>query len=372
MINGKNVLGILYTDTYNDCISDLTALRTAGSVPFGGRYRFIDFPLSNMVNSGITKIGVIAKSNYRSLMDHVGTGKSWDLSRKNSGLFILPPYNFGGGQYSGKLEALRNTMDFIQASKEEYILLCDTNIICNMDFSALVDYHEEKEADITICCKTGAYPQLANLMKFTPDADGRIREMTVPPQAEAGEGTYGVNIIVMKKSLLERLVNQATAGDYDIFEKEFIMKNLDKLNVYSYKIDTYCSVIDSMQKYYDTNMDLLDPAVSADVFDRENPVYTKVHDDMPSIFGIGSKAKNCVIADGCKIEGEVENSVLFRGVHVAKGAVVKNSVIMQACYIGEDANLNCVIMDKNGVIRPRKSISGDSTYPIYIGKNISI
>ena len=122
-MRANNVLGILYSDAYNDNISDLTALRTAGSVPFGGRYRFIDFPLSNMVNSGIIKVGVIAKNNYRSLMDHVGSGKSWDLSRKNAGLFILPPYNFGGGQYSGRLEALRNTMDFIQASKEEYVLL---------------------------------------------------------------------------------------------------------------------------------------------------------------------------------------------------------------------------------------------------------
>lgn len=369
---GKNVLGILYTDAYNECISELTALRTAGSVPFGGRYRFIDFPLSNMVNSGITKVGVIAKSNYRSLMDHVGTGKSWDLSRKNSGLFILPPYNFGGGQYSGRLEALRNTMDFIQASKEEYVLLCDTNIICNMDFAKLIEFHAEKDADITICYKDGKYPQLANLMKFKPEADGKIKKMAVPPMAETGEGSYGVNIIVMKKSLLERLVNQATAGDYDVFEKEVIMKNLDKLNIFGYKIDTFCSVIDSVQTYYETNMALLDPAISGEVFDRTNPVYTKVHDDMPSIYGIGSKTKNSVLADGCKIEGEVENSVLFRGVHVAKGAVVKNSVIMQSCYIGEDANLNCVIMDKNGVIRPRKSISGDTTYPIYIGKNITI
>ena len=369
---GKDVLGILYTDAYNDCISELTALRTTGSVPFGGRYRFIDFPLSNMVNSGITKVGVITKNNYRSLMDHVGSGKSWDLSRKNSGLFILPPYNFGGGKYKGRLEALRNTMDFIQASSEEYVLLCDTNIICNMDFKKLIKYHESKNSDITICYKEGKYPQLANLMRFSVDADGVIADMTVPPKAEEGEGTFGVNIIVMKKSLLERLVNQATAGDYDVFEKEVIMKNIDKLNIYGYKIDTYCSVIDSMQTYYDTNMDLLDPAVSAQVFDRNNPVYTKVHDDMPAIYGVDSKAKNCVFADGCKIEGEVENSVLFRGVQVAKGAVVKNSVIMQSCYIGEDANLNCVIMDKNGVIRPRKSISGDSAYPIYIGKNISI
>lgn len=371
-MRANNVLGILYTDTYSDCISDLTALRTMGSVPYGGRYRFIDFTLSNMVNCGISKVGVIAKSNYRSLMDHLGTGKSWDLSRKNSGLFILPPFNRGMGAYSSRLEALRNTMDFIQASKEEYVLLCDTNIICNMDFGKLVEYHMDKNADITICCKNGKYPMLSDIMHLDVADDGKVTGVSVPPSPVDGEGAYGVNYIVMRKSLLERLVNQATAGDYDVFEKEVIMKNVDKLNIFGYEIDTFCSVIDSMQSYYDTNMAILDPANRDRIFDRSNPVYTKVNDDMPSIYGIGSNAKNSILADGCKIEGEVENSILFRGVHVAKGAVVKNSIIMQSCYIGEDANLNCVIMDKYGVIRPRKSICGDNTYPIYIGKDITI
>lgn len=371
-MRANNVLGILFTDAYNDCISDLTALRTMGSVPFGARYRFVDFPLSNMVNCGISKVGVITKSNYRSLMDHLGTGKPWDLSRKNEGLFILPPFNFGKGAYSSRMEALVNTMDFIHMSKEEYVILCDTNIICNMDFGKLIEYHIKKNADITICYKNGKYPMLRNTMHLTVNEDKRIVDMTIPPQATEGSGLYGVNYIVMKKSLLESAVKKATAGEYDIYEKEVFLKNLDKLNIFGYEITSYCSVIDSMQKFYDTNMALLSSENMKAVFDRANPVYTKVNDDMPSIYGIGSNVKNSVLADGCKIEGEVENSILFRGVQVAKGAIVKNSIIMQSCYIGEDAILNCVIMDKYGVIRPRKSISGDTTYPIYIGKNITI
>lgn len=371
-MRANNVLGILYTDAYNDCISDLTALRTMGSVPFGGRYRFIDFPLSNMVNCGISKVGVITKNNYRSLMDHLGTGKPWDLSRKNEGLFLLPPFNQGNGSYSGRIEALKNIMDFIHMSKEEYVILCDTNIVCNMDFGKLLAYHSEKNADITICYKTGKYPKLRNIMHFDVAGDGRITKVAVPPMAEDGEGTFGINFIVMSKSLLERIINQTTAEDYTTFEKDVIMKNVDKLNIMGYKIDTYCSVIDSIHSYFDTNMALLDPANREAVFDRANPIYTKVNDDMPSIYGIGSNAENSFIADGCKIEGEVENSILFRGVQIEKGAIVKNSIIMQSCYIGEDASLNCVIMDKYGVIRPRKSISGDTTYPIYIGKNITI
>lgn len=371
-MRANNVLGILFTDAYSECISDLTALRTMGSVPYGGRYRFVDFALSNMVNSGISKVGVVTKSNYRSLMDHLGTGKPWDLSRKNEGLFMLPPFNRGMGAYTNRLDALKGIMDFIHMSKEEYVVLCDTNIVCNMDFGKLMKYHMAKNADITICCKEGKYPQLENVMHLGFGADDKINSVTVPPVAEAGEGAFGVNYLVMKKSLLERLVNQATASDYDVFEKEVIMKNVDKLSIYGYKIDTYCSVIDSVQTYYDTSMDLLDPAKRDAIFDRSNPVYTKVNDDMPSIYGIGSSTKNSYIADGCKIEGTVENSILFRGVQVAKGAVVKNSIIMQSCFIGEDAQLNCVIMDKHGVIRPRKNISGDKTYPIYIGKDITI
>lgn len=371
-MRANNVLGILYTDAYNDCISDLTALRTMGSVPFGARYRFIDFPLSNMVNCGISKVGVIAKNNYRSLMDHLGTGKPWDLSRKNEGLFLMPPFNHGKGSYSGRIEALRNNMDFIHMSKEEYVVLCDTNIVCNMDFGKLLEFHQENGADITLCCKEGRYPMLANVMRLELADDNRVTKVTVSPDAEAGEGIFGVNFIVMNKSLLERLINQAAAENYTTFEKDLIMKNVDKLRIMGYKIETFCSVIDSVQSYYDTNMALLDPAIREAVFDRMNPVYTKVNDDMPSIYGIGSRAKNSFLADGCKIDGEVENSILFRGVQIAKGAVVKNSIIMQSCYIGEDANLNCVIMDKYGVIRPRKSISGDTSYPIYIGKNITI
>lgn len=371
-MRANNVLGILYTSAYNECISDLTALRTMGSVPFGGRYRLIDFPLSNMVNCGISKVGVITKSNYRSLMDHLGTGKPWDLSRKNEGLFMLPPFNQGAGSYTGKIEALKNIMDFIHMSREEYVVMCDTNIVCNMDFGKLLEYHLDNNADITLCCKEGKYPLLSNIMHLEMGDNGKITKVSVPPTPVEGEGLFGVDYIVMNKSLLERIINQATAESYSSFEKDVVMKNVDKLNIFGYKIDGYCSVIDSVQSYFSTSMDLLDPRIRETVFDRSNPVYTKVNDDMPSIYGIGSHAENCFLADGCKIEGEVENSILFRGVHVAKGAIVKNSIIMQSCYIGEDATLNCVIMDKYGTIRPRKSISGDVSYPIYIGKNITI
>ncbi|MCD7774403.1 MAG: glucose-1-phosphate adenylyltransferase subunit GlgD [Clostridiales bacterium] len=371
-MRANNVLGILFTDAYNDCISDLTALRTMSSVPFGGRYRFIDFPLSNMVNCGISKVGVITKSNYRSLMDHLGTGKPWDLSRKNEGLFLLPPFNHGNKTYSDKIEALTSVSDFIHMSKEEIVILCDCNIICNMDFGKLIEYHIEKRADITLCTKNGKYPMLDNILKPETDGEGKITKLSLSPAAEEGEGDYCVNFIVINKPLLERLINESAVENYNVFERDILVKNVGKLGIYAYNIDTYCKVIDSMQTYYDTNMDLLNPCNRESVFDSSNPVFTKVNDDMPSIYGLESNVKNSFLADGCKIYGQVENSILFRGVQIAKGASVKNSIIMQSCYIGEDAKLDCVIMDKYGVIRPRKSISGDIEYPIYIGKKIII
>ncbi len=371
-MRANNVLGILYTNAYNDCISDLTALRTMSSVPFGGRYRFIDFPLSNMVNCGISKVGVITKTNYRSLMDHLGTGKPWDLSRKNEGLFLLPPFNHGNKTFSGKIEALTSVRDFIHMSKEEVVILCDCNIICNMDFGSLIEYHTEKHADITLCCKNGTYPMLNNTMKPETDESGRITKLKQSQTPEIRKGNNCVNFIVINKSLLERLINESMVENYDSFERDILVKHIDNLAIFGYKIDTYCKVIDSMQTYFDTNMDLLKPENREQVFDKDNPIFTKVNDDMPSIYGIESNVKNSFLADGCKIYGEVENSILFRGVQVAKGASVKNSIIMQSCFIGEDAKLNCVIMDKYGVIRPRKAISGDVEYPIYIGKNITI
>lgn len=371
-MRANNCLGILFTDVYSDCISELTALRTMASVPFGGRYRFIDFPLSNMVNCGVCKVGIITKSNYRSLMDHLGTGKPWDLSRKNEGLFLLPPFNLGSGSYSGKIEALENIMDFIHMSKEEYVILCDTNIICNMDFGSLLDYHIANNADVTICYKEGSYPKLSNVMHLELDENGRITKVSVPPAPIDGEGVFGVNFIVMRKSLLERMINRSIAENYTTFEKDIIMKNVGDLNILGYKINAYCRVIDSQNAYYNANMDLLDIKNRDDIFNRKNPIFTKVNDDMPTIYGTESSAKNSFIADGCKIYGSVQNSVLFRGVQIAKGATVKNSVLMQGCYIGENVNLDCVIMDKYVSVRPGKHLSGDESFPVYIGKNITI
>ena len=368
----KNVLGIIYSNGYDECLPELTSLRTMGSVPFGGRYRLIDFPLSNMVNCGITKVGVITKSNYNSLMDHIGHGVPWDLSRKRDGLFLLPPfYSSDSGEYSNAISSLTGIRGFLTASSQKYVLLSACNVVCNMDYRNLLRAHEEKDADITICYTKGRIPSLNSLCVFDIAGDGRISGIELSPKSEA-ELNYSLNIYMIKKSLLENLLNTAQSYNYSSFERDILQKNTAGLKIHGYKPDEFCRTIDSLQTYYDVSMELLEAENRAGLFVPGRTVYTKVRDDVPVIYGLDCCVKNSLIADGCVIEGSVENSILFRGARVGKGAAVRNSIVMQEAFIGDGTSIDCVIMDKNVTIKPGRNLSGDKTYPFYLEKGLVI
>ncbi|NLO45570.1 MAG: glucose-1-phosphate adenylyltransferase subunit GlgD [Clostridiales bacterium] len=372
-MRANNVLGLVFSNAYDAALPELTNLRTMGSVPFGGRYRLIDFALSNMVNCGIAKVGIITKSNYQSLMDHVGSGKPWDLSRKNDGMFILPPFssNESAGMYDNRIEALKGKMRFIVRSREEYIILCDCNVICNLDFNELFKEHSKSGADITIAYRHGKAPDLPDLLSFSTGDGGRITE-AVTGGGQDCEADYSLNIYLMRKSLLERLINEAAGMHMDNFERDIIQRNIETLKIHGFEEKGFVRVLNGLKSYYDANMELLDTAKRNMLFSKKRPVLTKLRDEMPVIYGLGSKAKNSLIADGCIIDGEVENSILFRGARVRKGASVKNSIIMQGTYIGENVRLDSVVIDKSTVIKPGKSLCGDENYPVYIGKEIII
>ena len=357
-----NVLGIIYSNVYDDCLSELTSVRTMGSVPFAGRYRLIDFVLSGMVNGGIAKVGISTKANYQSLMDHIGSGKAWDLSRKRDGMTILPPFNLtgSGGVYKSRLEALSGMLQYISESGKDYVLLSDCNVVCNLDYEKIIDEHIKGGADITIAYKRGVAPKFSD--KITKVIVGEMGDTAV---------NYSLNIIVLSRVLLERLVHGAMGQGDESFERDVIGKNVDSLNIKGYKVEGYARTIDSLQSYYDISMGLLTGEFK-DLFVKDLPVYTKVRDDMPAIYGVCAGAKNSLVADGCIIKGTVENSILFRGAYVAEGAVVKNSIIMQDSYISQNAKVNCAILDKQVVIKPGRELSGADSYPIYIGKNITV
>ncbi|MBQ2841740.1 MAG: glucose-1-phosphate adenylyltransferase subunit GlgD [Clostridia bacterium] len=370
-MSAKNVLGIIFSNAYDEALPQLTALRTMGSIPFAARYRLIDFPLSNMVNSGITQVGVITKSNYRSLMDHIGTGKPWDLSRKREGMTLLPPYDTpGAGITIGKADALYGCIDYISDSKKEHVLMTDCNLVCNMDYEKLIKAHTAKDADVTIAYVNGKPSELGNGTELIMDEDGRVAS-TGLIDCYSGNTNYSVKVMIIRRTLLERLLHEAHSAKIVDLET-LISKNVKHLRVYGYEVTGYARVLSSLQSYYDISLELLKLENRKELFASDRPVYTKVRDQVPAVYGIGSNVKNSLIADGCHIYGEVENCILFRGVTVEKGAKIKNSIIMQDTFVGENSSLNCVIIDKASVVKPNKTLCGDSSYPVYIGKGIVI
>lgn len=375
-MRANNVLGIIHAQSYgSNANGELTSVRTSASVPFGGRYRMIDFPLSDMVNAGMTQVGIITETNFQSLVDHVGSGRPWDLARKREGMFILPPYNTSSAMigHETKLSSLYSISDFLNKSRQEYVLMTDTNTLYNINYRDLFKFHTEKDADITIVYKHGKAPALSDLMLFAIGDDKRINEISISNGSDAGaETNYSFNIILMRKSLLLYLVRNAIAHNYTSFERDVIQANLPSLKIYGYPITGYSAMIDSLKTYYKASLDLLHIENRKALFDPSKPIDTKICDNVPATYGLDAKASNSLIADGCVIEGTVENSILFRDVKVERGAVVKNSILMQGTVISTNSNLNAVITDKNAVVTPNKNLSGDESYPIYISKGTTV
>lgn len=374
LINDRKIMGIIFANMHDIALSSLTEKRTMASVPFGGRYRLIDFPLSNLVNANIYNIGVITKANYQSLMDHVGSGREWDLSRKNGGLHILPPYGDKNyGIYRGKLEALGSALNFLANSDERYVILSDCEVIANMDLNPFIAQHQNSDADITVMYAKGFLNSTAAkdsiIMNF--DENGRLIETICNPDM-AGEFNYALNVIIMGREFLIRLVNQALSrGEYS-FDRHVLQTKAKELKIYGYCYDGFVRKIASIQDFYQANIDLLNEGVREQLFVKRRPVYTKVRDEAPVRYGVQSSVKNCFIADGCIIEGEVENSIIFRGCKIGKGAVVKNSVLMQGTTVGEKAEVQYVITDKNVTISDFRTMIGVNSYPAFVSKGTTI
>ncbi|MDR2655342.1 MAG: glucose-1-phosphate adenylyltransferase subunit GlgD [Oscillospiraceae bacterium] len=363
-------LGIIFSNMHDSALGQLTESRTTSSIPFGGRYRFIDFVLSSMVNSNIYSIGVIAKTNYESLLDHLGSGREWDLARKSGGLYILPPYGVqGAGVYQGKIQALYGMKEYIERTQRKYVVMTDTDVICNIDFNAITEFHKEKEADMTIVyIKKKLSKDVKNATVFSLNGEQRITDVRMLSGSES-EQNLSVNIVVAEKDLLMRLVSDVHShGLYD-FDRDILQRRLDSLNIYGYEYKDYFAKIDNLKDYFRANLDLLKPDVRRQLFLSNRNIYTKGADQVPTRYGLDSRITNSLIADGCLIEGEVRNSLISRGVYVGKGALVENSVIMSSCRIEPMARLNYCILDKNALVTNKKILSGSENYPNYIAKN---
>lgn len=373
-VNMGNVLGLVFANMHDTTLGDMTKNRTMGSVMFGGRYRLIDFPLSNMVNSGISEVGVITKSNYQSLLDHLGSAREWDLARKKGGLYILPPFgNVESTLYRGRIEALYGAMSFIKHSRAKYVVLSDCDVVTNIDYKPIVAAHIESGADITAVAHTGVYSSedIKTSTVFNVDADKNVTSVLINPDI-SGTCTTSLNVFVMSMDFLIETVNDAMARGNVSFERNILQEKCRELKIKIYEYDNYFSKLNSPESYFKSNMALLEPENARKLFVPKRSIYTKVSDNAPVKYDLDSKVSNSLIADGCIIEGEVENSVLFRGVKVGKGAKVKNCILMQGTVVGDNAELNYLITDKNVSICENHILISSPQYPMYVGKGASV
>ena len=369
-----NVLGLVFANMHDTTLGDMTKNRTMGSVMFGGRYRLIDFPLSNMVNSGISEVGVITKSNYQSLLDHLGSAREWDLARKKGGLYILPPFgNVESTLYRGRIEALYGAMSFIKHSRAKYVILSDCDVVTNIDYKPIVAAHIESGADITAVAHTGVYSSddIKTSTVFNVDADKNVTSVLINPDI-SGTCTTSLNVFVMSMDFLIETVNDAMARGNVSFERNILQEKCRELKIKIYEYDNYFSKLNSPESYFKSNMALLEPENARKLFVPKRSIYTKVSDNAPVKYDLDSKVSNSLVADGCIIEGEVENSVLFRGVKVGKGAKVKNCILMQGTVVGDNAELNYLITDKNVSICENHILTSSPQYPMYVGKGASV
>ena len=364
----NSAVGVIFSNIHDENIPELSRFRTMASIPFGGRYRLIDFALSNMVNSGIDTVGIVTKNNYQSLIDHLGSGKDWDLARKDGGVILLPPYSDEtDAPYTSRLEALKGITGFLNHRNEEYVVISDCDAIARIDLSAVLNYHEEKKADITMVYHEETDDvDSSYFITLDPDSTGRVRTVKINPNDKGKKNLY-INIMIMARQFLIDTISDATTRGLTSFGKDILTKHVDTLKIYGYNFKGYYAGVNSLSKYYKHSMELLDRTVRDELFGARD-IYTKVRDSAPSKYSDDAHVNNSLVSDGCLIEGTVENCILFRGVKVGKGSVLKNSIVMQDTVIGENVQLNCVITDKNVVIRDRRHLAGCEELPYFIAK----
>lgn len=372
-----SVQGIIFSNLHDKNIPELTRRRTMASVPYACRYRLIDFALSNMVNSGINNISVITHYNYQSLMDHIGSGKDWDLARRSGGIKILSPYmtafsNDSNVLYNTRLEAMKSVNHSISRFKSDYVVLSDCDVICNIDLNDMINDHIANNADITMAVKRVLLTKETCRRNVIVDSDesGRLVDVSAYPTNVTGYRDVNLNIVVINREYLQSIVLDAVAHGYTSFNRDVLSRNALRRNYRIYKYDGYFATINSLEDYFAHSMELLGSQSNREqLFGVKNrPIYTKIRNSAPAKYTDNAKVTNSLVADGCVIDGTVENSILFRGVKIGRGTIVKNSILFQDTVTGENVFLNFVVADKNTVIRDGRVLSGHESLPFFIDK----
>ncbi len=367
--------GIIFSSLNSNTLSRLTSDRTVAAIPFACRYRLVDFCLSNMVNADISNINIVANYNYRSLVEHLGSGKDWDLARREGGINIISPYQIAvsssARMFSTHMEALRTMKkEYIDSFKEDYVVLMDADHVCNIDIADVIKSHEQSGANITFVTQkipedyTSKTPRMMISSK-----GGRITDIAMNSEYNAENPELSLNMFVMKTTELRTLIEKAEAYSINSMTS-MLLSNVKNSNYRVYCCDGFVASVSSFLDYYKYSMQLVNDenARNSLLGKKEHPIFTRVHNSAPTVHTSEAKVENSLIADECVIEGTVINSVVFRGVHIGKGTVVKNSVLFHGTTVGKNAELNCIVTDKDVQITDGVKLSGNENMPFYVQK----
>ncbi len=369
-----NVMGIIFT---NDAtMGELTNKRTMASLPFGGRYRQVDFALSNLSCAGVRHVGIISRHNYQSLMNHIGDGEEWGLELEEGGLEFLTPYAQSTSHtYRGKLESLANAMDFLEyGAEDEMVVMIDSAVLSNVDLNKILNAHVESGKDITVVTKAGIANGEKELdLALKLDGNGEVADIVVDYVAPA-DYLASMDIFVLNKKWLMTQIKEMIARDKFHMDRDLVLGGWQRGNVTinAYQFDGVALFNESVEEYFYNSLSLIDKDVRNDIFHGNHPVYTKVRDRVPTYYGEECEIENCLVADGCMLEGEVEDSVLFRQVTVEKGAEVEKCIVMNDAVIGEGAELKYVILDKNVTVTPGAKLIGTKKNPIIVKRGETV
>ena len=368
-----NVMGIIFT---NDAtMGELTNKRTMASIPFGGRYRQVDWALSNLACAGVRHVGIISRHSYQSLMNHIGDGEEWGLELEEGGLEFLTPYAQSTvGTYRGKLESLANAMDFLEyGDEDELVVMIDSAVLSNVDLNAILNAHVASGKNVTVVTKAGICNGEKKIDLALKVEDGEIKDMVVDYVAPA-DYVASMDIFVLSKKFLIKSIKEMIARDKFHMDRDLVMGGWNRglVSVNTYAFEGVAMFNESVEEYFEHSLALIKKDVRADIFGGNHPVYTKVRDRVPTYYGESCEIENCLIADGCILEGEVEDSVLFRQVTVSKGAEIEDCVIMNDAVIGEGAELKYCILDKNVTVTPGAKLIGTKKNPIIVKRGETV
>ncbi|NLD88468.1 MAG: glucose-1-phosphate adenylyltransferase subunit GlgD [Clostridiales bacterium] len=373
----NDVMGLLFAYSDSKRMGQLSVPRTTSSIPFGGNYRALDFMLSNMVNAGCRDVGVVLREGYQSLLDHLGSGRDWDLSRKNGGLVLLPPFGYNptmenrgyDASVKGKMSALINNLSYIRNTRKKYVILGEGRVILNIRLEPFIDEHIRSGADITMV-SAAPLGESTRGIYVTTDESSRVTDINTyhssPGQLES------LGIYILERTALLDLIDYGIVNDMSYFERGVLRTLLPELHIHCKSHHGFVAKLQTIEGYFNSSMELLDRNVRRDLFNPDNPIYTRVRDFVATYYGDESDVTNSLVADGCHIEGKVENSILFRGVHIAPGAVVKNSIVMTNGKIGKNTFLNYIIADKLVTVTDDSMLVGSTRFPVVINKGHTV